>query len=143
MLTRRDLIAAAALSVAARTPAYAQGGYPARPIHIIVGYPAGGGVDIVARLLGEPMRATFGQTVLVENRPGASAMIAAGAVAKSPPDGLMPPGLAEGTAVAGLAGPQDYPALVAALRERGWEGERLDGLLSVNLLHFLRESLPA
>jgi len=62
--------------------------WPDRPLRILVGYPAGGGVDIVARLLGEPMRAAFGQTVLVENRPGASAMIAANAVAKAPPDGL-------------------------------------------------------
>jgi tripartite-type tricarboxylate transporter receptor subunit TctC len=45
-------------------------------------------VDIVARLLGEPIKAALGQTVIVENRTGASAMIAAGAVAKSPPDGL-------------------------------------------------------
>jgi membrane dipeptidase len=62
--------------------------------------------------------------------------------APAPPDGLMPPGLKEGTTIEGLAGPEDYPALVEALRARGWEGERLDGLLSRNLLRFLRESLP-
>ena len=62
--------------------------------------------------------------------------------APAPPDGLMPPGLAEGTTIAGLSGPEDYPALVAALRERGWDGDRLDGLLSGNLLRFLREALP-
>ena len=62
--------------------------------------------------------------------------------APAPPDGLMPPGLAEGTTIAGLAGPEDYPALVEALRVRGWEGERLDGLLAGNLLRFLREALP-
>ena len=63
--------------------------------------------------------------------------------APAPPDGLMPPGLTEGTTIAGLSGPEEYPALVAALRTRGWEGEQLDGLLSGNLLRFLRESLPA
>jgi membrane dipeptidase len=63
--------------------------------------------------------------------------------APAPPDGLMPPGLAAGTTIAGLSGPEEYPALVAALRSRGWEGEQLDGLLSGNLLRFLRESLPA
>jgi membrane dipeptidase len=63
--------------------------------------------------------------------------------APAPPDGLMPPGLAEGTTIGGLAGPEDYPALIEALRARGWEGERLDGLLWRNLLRFLRESLPA
>jgi tripartite-type tricarboxylate transporter receptor subunit TctC len=76
-----------ALGASARL-AHAQGAYPARPIHILVGYPAGGGVDLVARLLGEPMKQAFGQSVIVENRPGASAMIAANAVAKAAPDGL-------------------------------------------------------
>jgi membrane dipeptidase len=63
----------------------------------------------------------------------------------SPPtaDGLMPPGLEEGSAIEGLGGHEDYPALVTALRARGWEGERLDGLLAGNLLRVLRESLPA
>jgi len=60
----------------------------------------------------------------------------------APPDGLMPPGLAEGSTIEGLSGPEDYPAFVAALRARGWEGDRLEGLLSRNLLGFLRESLP-
>jgi tripartite-type tricarboxylate transporter receptor subunit TctC len=87
--TRRDVIAAAGLALlAGGASARAQGAYPDRPIRILVGYPAGGGVDIVARMLGEPMKAALGQTVVVENRTGASAMIAAGAVAKSPPDGL-------------------------------------------------------
>jgi membrane dipeptidase len=63
--------------------------------------------------------------------------------APAPPDGLMPPGLSEGTTIAGLGGPEDYPVLIESLRTRGWEGERLDGLLSGNLLRFLRESLPA
>jgi tripartite-type tricarboxylate transporter receptor subunit TctC len=68
-------------------PARAQG--PDRPIRILVGYPAGGGVDLVARMLGEPIKAAFNQPVLVENRAGASAMIAANAVAKAAPDGTM------------------------------------------------------
>jgi membrane dipeptidase len=63
--------------------------------------------------------------------------------APAPPDGLMPPGLAEGTTIEGLSGPEDYSTLVAALRERGWAGAQLDGLLSENLLRFLRGALPA
>ena len=58
------------------------------------------------------------------------------------PDGLMPPGLEEGSAIEGLGGHEDYPALVAALEARGWKDERLEGLLSGNLLRLLRESLP-
>jgi tripartite-type tricarboxylate transporter receptor subunit TctC len=89
MLNRRHfIVTAASMAFAgASNPAGAQSGYPNRPIRILVGYPAGGGVDIVARLVAEPMRQTFGQTVIVENRTGASAMIAAGAVAKAAPDG--------------------------------------------------------
>src|SRR5471030_2401174 len=68
-------------------PAFAQAGYPDHPIRILVGYAAGGGVDIVARLLAEPLRAELGQTVIVENRTGASAMIASNTVAKAAPDG--------------------------------------------------------
>jgi len=89
MLTRRDVMAAAGLAVfASADGACAQGFSPDRPIRMIVGYPAGGGVDLVARLLGEPMKAALGPSVVVENRTGASAMIAAGTVAKAPPDGL-------------------------------------------------------
>src|SRR6266508_339454 len=78
MLTRRDFTAAAGLVlVAGAARSRAQGGYPDRPIRILVGYPAGGGVDIVARLLGEPMKAALGQSVIVENRTGASGLIAA------------------------------------------------------------------
>jgi tripartite-type tricarboxylate transporter receptor subunit TctC len=85
MLTRRTLLATAA--AAAVTPAFGQGAYPDHPIRIVVGYAAGGGVDLVARLLGEPIKAALGQTVIVENRTGASAMIASNLVAKAAPDG--------------------------------------------------------
>ena len=85
MLTRRTLRATAA--AAAVTQAFAQSAYPDHPIRIVVGYAAGGGVDLVARLLGEPIKAALGQTVIVENRTGASAMIASNLVAKAAPDG--------------------------------------------------------
>jgi tripartite-type tricarboxylate transporter receptor subunit TctC len=86
MLTRRD-VALAAGAAALAGPARAQTAYPSRPIRILVGYPAGGGVDLIARLLGEPMKTTLGQSVIVENRPGASAMLATQAVATAAPDG--------------------------------------------------------
>jgi tripartite-type tricarboxylate transporter receptor subunit TctC len=86
VLTRRQFIAAGLATLAA-APAHAQT-WPERPIRILAGYPAGGGIDLVARLFAEQMKAAFNQTVIVENRPGASAMIASNAVAKAAPDGL-------------------------------------------------------
>jgi tripartite-type tricarboxylate transporter receptor subunit TctC len=86
MITRRSFAAGLAVTATA-TFAHAQS-WPERPIKILAGYPAGGGIDLVARLFGEQMKQAFGQTVIVENRPGASAMIASNAVAKAAPDGL-------------------------------------------------------
>ena len=89
MLTKRVFLAGAAAVAtgAVMQGAAAETAYPTRTIRIIVGYAAGGGVDIVARLLGDPMSKAFHQTIIVENRPGASAMIASNAVAKAEPDG--------------------------------------------------------
>jgi len=84
--TRRQF-ATSAFALLAASPARAQP-WPERPIKILAGYPAGGGIDLVARLFAEPMKAAFNQIVIVENRPGASAMIASNAVAKAAPDGL-------------------------------------------------------
>jgi len=61
--------------------------YPSRPIKMLVGFGAGGGTDIVARILAQNMSESLGQSVVVENRAGASGLIAAEDVAKSPPDG--------------------------------------------------------
>ena len=87
MLTRRHLLAGAAALAAGVPFAKAQSNFASQPIHILVGYAAGGGVDIVTRLLQEPMKAALGQPIIIENRTGASAMLATGAVAKAPPDG--------------------------------------------------------
>lgn len=62
--------------------------WPARPIRMIVAYPPGGTADILARAIATGMTQQFGQTVVVENRPGANGNIAADLVAKSPADGL-------------------------------------------------------
>lgn len=58
------------------------------------------------------------------------------------PDGLMPAGLETGSAIDGLAGPEDYPALVAALETRGWQGADIGAVTRANLLRFLRAALP-
>jgi len=67
----------------------AQDGYPSRPVHILVPYPAGGGVDIVARMLGDELSKHWGQPVIIENRPGAGGVIASQAVAAAPRDGYL------------------------------------------------------
>ena len=61
--------------------------FPDKPVRILVGFSAGGGTDVVARILALKMSESLGQTVVVENRAGASGMIAAEATAKSAPDG--------------------------------------------------------
>ena len=61
--------------------------YPARPVKIVVGFAAGGPTDVIARILAADMSAAVGQSFIVENRPGANAIIATEAVAHSAPDG--------------------------------------------------------
>src|SRR5215207_2837855 len=85
--TRRQFTAlAAGAAIGLATGGARAQTYPDRPIRILAGYPAGGGIDLVARLIGDPMKAALGQPVIVENRTGAAAMIAAHAVAKATPD---------------------------------------------------------
>jgi tripartite-type tricarboxylate transporter receptor subunit TctC len=80
----------AALAVFATAgAAVAQSDYPSRPVHILVPYPAGGGVDIVARTLGDELSKHWGQPVIIENRPGAGGVIASQAVAAAPKDGYL------------------------------------------------------
>jgi microsomal dipeptidase-like Zn-dependent dipeptidase len=55
----------------------------------------------------------------------------------------LPPGLDAGTPVAGIEGPQDYPAVVAGLRRRGYDESTVTAVLHGNLVHFLRRTLPA
>lgn len=74
------LLAASAATAAAQS-------FPSKPVRILVGFGAGGSTDIVARTLAQSLSGDWKQNVLVENRPGASGMIAAELVAKSPPDG--------------------------------------------------------
>jgi tripartite-type tricarboxylate transporter receptor subunit TctC len=62
-------------------------GYPNKPVRMIVGFPPGGGTDVVARVIGAKLSEWWGQAVAVENRPGATGTIGADVVAKSPPDG--------------------------------------------------------
>ena len=62
-------------------------GYPSKPVRILVGFPPGGGVDMMARALGQKLSELWGQTVVIENRPGANAIIATELLAKATPNG--------------------------------------------------------
>jgi tripartite-type tricarboxylate transporter receptor subunit TctC len=79
-----------ALVVTAALPslaASAQSGFPAKAVHVLVPYPAGGAVDILARTLGDELSRKWGQSVVVENRPGAGGVVASQALAAAVPDG--------------------------------------------------------
>jgi tripartite-type tricarboxylate transporter receptor subunit TctC len=80
------LAAVAALTIASGT-AFAQGTYPSKPVHLLVPFPPGGAVDIVARTLCDELSRRWGQQIVVENRPGAGGTIAEAAAAKAKPDG--------------------------------------------------------
>ena len=82
--SRRAVCATAILAAGA---AWAESPFPSRAVHILVPYPAGGGVDILARTLGDVVSRKWGQPVVVENRPGAGGVIASQVLATSPPDG--------------------------------------------------------
>ena len=105
MPSRRAILAA---SLAAPGIALAQSPWsPARTVRFLVGFPPGGSADILTRRLAEALTTALGQTVVVENRPGAGANIAMDALAKSPPDGL--------TIALGPVGPHAIsPALMGA-----------------------------
>src|SRR5713226_10330403 len=85
---RRPLALAAAFALlAAAMPAHAQAPYPNRTIKIVVGFAAGGGNDIIARIVGQKLQDGLGQTVIIENKVGAGGSLAALAVMAAPPDG--------------------------------------------------------
>ena len=97
---------AAASSMAAT--AHAQQDFPNKPVHIIVGYAAGGGNDIIVRVVAPKMSEGLGQPVIIENKPGAQGIISCEYVAKSAPDGY--------TLLMGPSGPMTMnPAIYSKL----------------------------
>lgn len=89
MIVRRTLLrSTAALVAAPLVPRLARAGsYPSRPVRLIVGYPAGGEIDIVARLTAQWLGQELGQPLVVENKPSAGGNVGAKAVVEAPPDG--------------------------------------------------------
>ena len=86
MRTCGPIIAFLALSLAAGAAA-AQQGYPTKPVRLIVPFPAGGQTDVVARIVAQKLSESFGQPVVVDNRPGAAGSIGVDIAIKSPADG--------------------------------------------------------
>src|SRR3984893_16001198 len=79
-------IVAATLLLAGAAPSWAEG-YPTRPVRIVVGFPAGGPTDVIARLVAQKLSDSLGQQFVVENTPGAGGNTASGQVARATPDG--------------------------------------------------------
>jgi tripartite-type tricarboxylate transporter receptor subunit TctC len=97
----------ASLAFALPGTAAAQAEYPARPIRLLHGFTAGGGVDLMARLVAQHLQEQMGQPVVVEGKPGAGGTVASGAVAQSAPDGYTLYLMASGHSIA----PALYPSL--------------------------------
>jgi len=87
-ITRRSVLNLASTAAAVvAAPRIARAAFPERPVHLMLGFAAGGTVDTIARILAQAMTPLLGQQVVVENRPGASASLAANAVVHAAPDG--------------------------------------------------------
>jgi tripartite-type tricarboxylate transporter receptor subunit TctC len=87
-MQRRSVIKGVAAGLAASiAPAWAKDAWPSRPIRLIVPFPAGSSPDLIARMVAEPLGAALGQSVVIENRPGAGGNIGTGMAAKAEPDG--------------------------------------------------------
>jgi len=87
MMRIAKVLSAVLVLIAVAAAAHAQGSPPNKPVRLVVIFPPGGGADSVARLFADKMTAQLGQTVVVENRPGASGIIAGKQVAAADPDG--------------------------------------------------------
>ena len=123
MTAWRGILAAFALATFA-TAGSAQP-YPNKPIHLIVPYPAGGGTDFFARLVGQKMPELIGQPVVVENKPGAATNLGADFVAKAQPDGYT---LLLGDVATFAANQSLYKKLAVRSRE-GLRTDHADGAL--------------
>jgi tripartite-type tricarboxylate transporter receptor subunit TctC len=84
-------LAAAVVVTAAVSPIAVAQDFPTKPINIVVPFPPGGSNDVLARVLGQKMSESFGQPVIVQNKPGAAGNIGTEVVAKSEPDGIREP----------------------------------------------------
>jgi tripartite-type tricarboxylate transporter receptor subunit TctC len=107
-LTRRTALAATAAAFASTVLPARAGAYPDKPVKIAVGFAAGGGADIIARMVGTQMGVQTSESFLVDNKPGATGTIAATFVARSPADGYT---IFLGSQSTMLVAPAIYPKL--------------------------------
>src|SRR5262249_50769952 len=138
MITRRHFLTASAvggLAFASAPIAQAQS-YPSRPITIIVPFPAGGGVDAVARILAERMRKSLGQPIIVENVSGANASIGIGRLARARPDGYT-------IDLANQAGHVLNGALYSLPYDVLNDFEPISPLVTIPYVLFARKTMPA
>jgi tripartite-type tricarboxylate transporter receptor subunit TctC len=87
MSSRLTAVFSAALSLAVPIAAHAQGGYPTKPVRLIVAFPAGGSTDIIGRLVAQRLSQSLGQQVIVDNRGGAGGIVGTEIAARANPDG--------------------------------------------------------
>jgi len=87
MKARSAIVQWMALAATALATAAAAQSYPTKPIRMVVGFPPGGGTDVVARIIAPRLSESLGQPIVIDNRPGATGTVAAGMVAKAPADG--------------------------------------------------------
>ena len=104
----RKIVISMTLLLSSAWPALGQSAYPARPVSMVVPFPAGGALDIVARVLAKEMTTLMGQPVIVENRVGAAGTIGSAAVAKALPDGYT---VLFGSLATHALGPALYPKI--------------------------------
>lgn len=127
---RRALLRLSSLGVMACTSvARAQSAWPSRPVRIVVPFPPGQGTDVAMRQLAEPLGRALGQTVFVDNRPGASARLGMESLARAPSDGYT---LGVGTAGTHTINPALYPKL-SYDPEADFEPITLTGLLPLRI----------
>ncbi len=134
---KKFLLATMAIAAAVAGSAIAQPSWPSKPVHLVVGFPPGGANDILARLVGAKLQEQWGQPVLIDNKPGANAIIATEFVARAAPDGY--------TLLVGASGAMAFnPGLYAKLpydSQRDFEPVTMLG--SFPLVLAVNPALPA
>jgi tripartite-type tricarboxylate transporter receptor subunit TctC len=99
---KRAIVAAALALSCALSPSASAQDWPSKPVHILVGFGAGGGTDVATRILAEGLSESLGQQFVVENRPGAGGVIAGGVAVKAPKDGYTALAISMGHAVSAV-----------------------------------------